>query len=79
MKKKAARFTTAFFIGVLLVASGLGLAVVPPVPGGSLPNIVLPIPSKRAHRQYLGLNGTGTFKIPQIKAKVVIVEVFNMY
>jgi len=27
----------------------------------------------------LGLSGSGSFKIPQIKAKVVIIEIFSMY
>jgi thiol-disulfide isomerase/thioredoxin len=47
--------------------------------GGQLPSIVLPIPKSAEERGYLGLSGTGTFKIPQIKADVVIIEIFSMY
>jgi len=54
-------------------------ATPPPSKGDVLPKISLPIPKSSDERTYLGLSGTGTFRIPQIKAKVVIVEVFSMY
>ena len=47
--------------------------------GGQLPSIVLPIPKGAEEKIYLGLSGTGSFKIPQIKADVVIIEIFSMY
>ena len=47
--------------------------------GGQLPSIVLPIPKSTEEKTYLGLSGSGTFKIPQIKADVVIIEIFSMY
>jgi len=47
--------------------------------GGQLPSIVLPIPKSTDEKAYLGLSGSGTFKIPQIKADVVIIEIFSMY
>ena len=46
---------------------------------GQLPSIVLPIPRSAEERMYLGLSGSGTFKIPQIRADVVIIEIFSMY
>jgi hypothetical protein len=51
----------------------------PPPEGGMLPDIVLAVPEDPGHRQYLGLSQTGQFKIPDIKAEVVIVEIFSMY
>lgn len=51
----------------------------PPEKGGVLPVINLPIPKTPDERSYLGLSGSGSFKIPQIEAKVVIVEIFSMY
>lgn len=51
----------------------------PPQKGGSLPAIKLPIPKNPEERNYLGLSGNGLFKIPEIKARVVIVELFSMY
>lgn len=51
----------------------------PPAEGGPLPVIKLPIPKASGEKDYLGLKGEGTFTIPQIKAKVVIIEIFSMY
>ena len=51
----------------------------PPATGGVLPLINLPIPISPEEKDYLGLSGNGPFKIPQIKAKVVITEIFSMY
>ncbi len=52
-------------------------AAQPPAVGGTLPDIELPRPKDGADRRYLGLSGS--FKIPEIKARAVIVEVFSMY
>ena len=51
----------------------------PPEKGEVLPVMNLPAPKNPDERSYLGLSGSGLFKIPQIKAKVVIVEIFSMY
>jgi len=51
----------------------------PPAKGETLPVFNLPIPKSPAEKAYLGLSGDGLFKIPQIKAKVVIVEIYSMY
>jgi thiol-disulfide isomerase/thioredoxin len=51
----------------------------PPEKGEVLPIINLPVPKNPDERNYLGLPGSGLFKIPQIKAKAVIVEIFSMY
>ncbi|MBM4323257.1 MAG: TlpA family protein disulfide reductase [Deltaproteobacteria bacterium] len=50
-----------------------------PEKGETLPVFNLPIPKNPAEKTYLGLSGDGFFKIPQIKAKVVIVEIYSMY
>jgi len=50
-----------------------------PEKGETLPVFNLPIPKNPAEKAYLGLSGDGFFKIPQIKAKVVIVEIYSMY
>ena len=55
------------------------LATNPPSKGDVLPAINLSIPKNPEERNYLGLSGSGLFKIPQIKAKAVIVEIFSMY
>jgi peroxiredoxin len=51
----------------------------PPQKGETLPVINLQIPKSPAEKAYLGLTGDGFFKIPQIKANVVIIEIFSMY
>ena len=51
----------------------------PPEKGEALPMINLPVPKNPDERDYLGLSGSGLFRIPQIKAKTVIVEIFSMY
>jgi len=51
----------------------------PPEKGETLPVFTLPIPKTPAEKAYLGLSGDGFFKVPQIKARVVIVEIYSMY
>jgi len=51
----------------------------PPVKGAVLPEMNLLVPENAAHRNYLGVEGGTFFKIPQIKARVVIIEIFSMY
>ena len=51
----------------------------PPEKGEALPVINLPVPKNPEERNYLGLSGSGLFKIPQIRANAVIVELFSMY
>lgn len=50
-----------------------------PQKGGMLPGIRLAVPKVPAHQTYLGLSGGGFFKIPDIKANVVIIEIYSMY
>ncbi|MGA8238946.1 MAG: hypothetical protein WB818_00115 [Desulfobacterales bacterium] len=51
----------------------------PPPEGGVLPNFQLPVPEAPRFRQYLGLDQKSVFSIPDIKAEVVIIEIFSMY
>ena len=67
---------TVFF---LTASSSIYAADKPPQKGESLPAINLPIPKSPDEKNYLGLSGGGSFKIPQIKAKAVIIEIFSMY
>lgn len=62
------------------VVTVVGAAMAPPPEGGMLPEIVLPVPDDTEHRLYLGIrNGDGKFRIPEIDAEVVIIEIFSMY
>jgi peroxiredoxin len=52
----------------------------PPEKGEMLPDFTLAVPDNPGYRGYLGLSkGNNTFKIPEIKATVVIIEIFSMY
>ncbi len=67
----------AFFL--LTVSSSIHAANKPPQKGETLPAMSLPIPKSPVEKSYLGLSGGGSFKISQIKAKAVIIEIFSMY
>lgn len=49
------------------------------VMGGQLPEAAFKIPDNPKDRNYLGLSGEGSFRLPQIKARVLIIEAFSMY
>jgi peroxiredoxin len=71
-------------VGLLLVLA-LTLTTVdqagagPPAKGDPFPAVTLPIPRDANDRNYLGLSGSGTFKLSQIKAQAVLIEIFSMY
>ena len=44
-----------------------------------LPALELPVPESAADRAYLGIPGGATFKVAQIDARVLIIEVFDFY
>ena len=50
-----------------------------PVEGGVFPDIVFSVPESIELQEYLGVTGKKTFKIPEIKAEVVLIEIFSMY
>ena len=57
-------------------------AASPPAVGGQLPDFKLPAPKSSTDKNYLGVSGiffSGPFTVPQIKAKVVILQIFSMY
>lgn len=64
---------------LLLLPVFLEAEVAPLAEGGKLPDIRLSIPADPNYRAYLGIKGEGTFSLTQIKASVVIVEIFSMY
>jgi peroxiredoxin len=51
----------------------------PPGLDASLPDFQLPVPENPAYGQYLGVGDKGLFRIPQIKARAVVIEIFSMY
>ena len=78
MKRKISGFAVVML--ALFVATAIGAAEnSPPKVGSALPEIELLKPNNSADLKYLGLSGSGFFKINQIKARVVIIEIFSMY
>ena len=73
----------AVMVGILaflLTAHCAAIAGTPePKKGDQLPEFSLTVPSEAVYRDYLGLSGSGQFKIVDIKAEVVIIEIFSMY
>jgi len=78
MKRILIGFVLAFVFS-LSIGLPIFAADKPPQKGETLPVINLPTPKSPAEKSYLGLSGEGAFKIPQIKAKAVIIEIFSMY
>ena len=74
-----------FFVCLLVLTVDKGHAVQPPPVGGQLPDFELSIPAGDNDKAYLGLPGDklyfgrGVFKVPQMGAQVVILQVFSMY
>lgn len=66
-----------FFL--VMVTNTASAATKPPAQGDLFPAIVLNAPPILDQQKYLGLSKATTFTIPQIKAEIVIVEIFSMY
>ncbi len=57
----------------------LGFATAEPIKAGeALPVITLTTPESSSQREYLGLSGGDSFKVTDIKADLVIVEIFGV-
>lgn len=66
---------------VLLLSIGLiSAGIAPPKEGGMLPEITLSAPEMPTQQNYLGITkNKKSFRIPEIKADVVLIEIFSMY
>ena len=51
----------------------------PPAQGTALPQFQLAVPEDSEAKGYLGLSGSGEFTIPEIKAQVVVIQIFSRY
>jgi len=78
MGKTFKHFTV--LIGVILLTAGFsGADSRPPQVGSVLPEFRLSAPASAELQQYLGITGKDSFTIPEIRADIVIIEIFNMY
>ena len=68
-----------FFLAVFMMTANCFAEINPPQAGGVFPEIELLKSSNPVDLTYLGLSGSGIFKIQQVKADVVIIEIFSMY
>jgi peroxiredoxin len=66
-------------LGLTLIPFGPVAAAAPPAKGEPFPAITLPIPKDAEEKNYLGLTGSGSFKITQVKAQAVLIEIYSMY
>ncbi len=78
MKKIGISSSMIAILFLVSVASPLA-ASVPPFKDDVLQKINLSIPKNPEEKSYLGLSGVGNFNIPQIKANLVLIEIFSMY
>ena len=80
--KKMSILNCFFALAAILFAAIPGLAVASDaltVDPGALTGLRFSVPDNPMAKDYLGLKGTGTFTMPQIKAETVIIEIFSMY
>jgi hypothetical protein len=66
-------------LGLFLFPGFVGADTTPPAEGGVLPPISLDVPQSAKHQHYLGIAGKNRFMIPEIKAEIVLIEIFSMY
>lgn len=45
----------------------------------ALPDFRLPVPGDRSEKEYLGISGKNTFRIGDINAQIVIIEIFSFH
>jgi len=79
MMKKTMMLFVALAVCVFALNGALVAAEKPTITGAVLAPIKLPVPQDPNAKNYLGLTGEGSFAISQIKAQVVMIEIFNMY
>jgi len=66
-------------VSILVSMHGISAEGRTPSTGEPFPDIVLAVPEKSLQKEYLGLKGNGSFKISQIKAEILVIEIFSMY
>jgi hypothetical protein len=77
--KKCLTFPLVITLLFLIFSNMIYASKRTPVKGGKLPPINLPVPRETKERNYLGLSSGSFFRIPQIKAEIIIIEIFSLY
>jgi len=79
-RRKAVTLLSVVAIAVsLAVVNAHSFGATAPQKGDVLPDIKIPVPLNNDDKAYLGVEQGAFFTIPQIKAAVVIIEIFSMY
>ena len=77
--KKTIMFFAAFAVCLVALHGARVAAEEPLITGDILATIQLPVPQDPEAKKYLGFAEEGSFALSQIKAQVVMIEIFNMY
>ncbi len=77
--KSYSKILLAAAVCFLFSVGPAGAASQPPAVGGKLPEITLITPQDTEIQSYLGVSGKQAFAIPEIKAEIVLIEIFSMY
>jgi thiol-disulfide isomerase/thioredoxin len=78
MTRRLFRLTTAA-AALLLFGWGAAAAQDPPAPGDGLAQMTLTSPAEPGQRDDLGLTGEAPFDLSEIRAELLLIEVFSMY
>jgi peroxiredoxin len=66
-------------VSVMAFVQAISAAGRTPSTGEPFPDITLAVPDASVQKEYLGLKGKGSFSLSQIKADLLIIEIFSMY
>ena len=77
--KKISIYTLWVFVHLSLMAQLVYAADRIPLSGEAFPDVFIAAPENPSDKDYLGLTGTGPFKVSQIKGDLIILEIFSMY
>jgi hypothetical protein len=73
------RIVAALLVVLFLNTGRSNAGFQPPAKGEELPEFTLAVPKSEVHQSYLGVSGKEVFSIPEIRAEVVIIQIFSMY
>ena len=76
---KIFRIVAALLVVLFLNSGRSNAGSQPPEEGGKLPAFTLAVPKNGVHQSYLGVSGKQVFTIPEIRAEIVIIQIFSMY
>lgn len=68
-----------FFLCLILVVASSAVHAAPPGVGGTMPALNLPVPQDPAGQEMLGVQGKRTFKLSDLKADLIFLEVLGVY